>query len=87
MNRWLLRAMTELTSRKFVSRLTGRLAKSPLSRRMIPRFAKLYRIAVHEAEKPVEQYGSLNEFFTRRLKPGARVVDRRPKRSSAPSTP
>jgi len=84
MNRWLLRAMTELTSRKFVSRLTGRLAKSPLSRRMIPRFAKLYRIAVHEAEKPVEQYGSLNEFFTRRLKPGARVVDPAPEALVSP---
>lgn len=75
MNRWLLRSMTELTSRKFVSRLTGRLAKSRLSRRWIPRFAALYRIPVEEAEKHWGEYASLNEFFTRRLKPGARSVD------------
>jgi len=78
MNRWLLRAMTETTSRKFVSRLTGRLAKSPLSRRFIPRFAALYRIPVEEAEKEIGEYGSLNEFFTRRLKPGSRPVDPSP---------
>ncbi len=75
MNRWLLRAMTELSSRKFVSRLTGRLAKSAFSRRYIPRFVALYGIPAEEAEKNLEEYGSLNEFFTRRLKPGCRLVD------------
>ncbi|MGG1312134.1 archaetidylserine decarboxylase [Cohnella laeviribosi] len=75
MDRWLLRAMTELTSRKFVSRLTGRFAKSSFSRRLIPRFVAMYGIAVEEAEKKLEEYGSLNEFFTRRLKPGSRPVD------------
>lgn len=72
----LLRLMTELSSRKFVSRLTGRFAKSPLSRGWIARFASVYRIPVHEAEKNLDEYGSLNEFFTRRLKPGSRPVDR-----------
>lgn len=78
MNRWLLRSMTELTSRKFVSRLTGRLAKSSLSRRWIPRFAALYRIPVEEAEKQIGEYVSLNDFFTRRLKPGSRPIDETP---------
>jgi phosphatidylserine decarboxylase len=76
MNRWLLRLMTELSSRKFVSRVTGRFAKSSLSRRWISRFAAMYRIPVEEAEKKLEEYGSLNEFFTRRLKPGKRPIDR-----------
>jgi phosphatidylserine decarboxylase len=75
MNRWLLRLMTELSSRKFVSRATGHFAKSPLSRRWISRFAAMYRIPVEEAEKKLEDYGSLNEFFTRRLKPGKRPID------------
>ncbi|MCC3377317.1 archaetidylserine decarboxylase [Cohnella sp. REN36] len=75
MDRWLLRAMTELSSRKFVSRLTGRFAKSTMSRRFIPRFAAAYRIPVEEAEKAIEAYGSLNEFFTRRLAPGRRPID------------
>lgn len=67
--------MTELGSRKWISRLTGRFAQSPASRRLIPRFAKMYGIAVHEAEKQLHEYGTLNEFFTRRLKVGARTVD------------
>ncbi|THF73348.1 archaetidylserine decarboxylase [Cohnella fermenti] len=75
MNRWLMRSMTELSSRKSVSRLTGRLAKSSLSRRFIPRFAALYRIPVEEAEKSLREYACLNDFFTRRLKPGARPLD------------
>ncbi|MFC5704485.1 archaetidylserine decarboxylase [Cohnella faecalis] len=75
MNRPLLRLMTELSSRKFISRLAGTIAKSSLSRRWIPRFAALYKIPVEEAEKRLEEYGSLNEFFTRRLKPGRRPID------------
>jgi phosphatidylserine decarboxylase len=78
MNRWLLRLMTELSSRKFVSRLTGRFAKSSLSRRWIPRFAAMYKIPVEEAEMRIEDYRSLNDFFTRRLKPGRRPIDSSP---------
>lgn len=75
MKRSLLRMMTELSSRKFVSRITGRFAKSSLSRRWISRFAKMYNIPVDEAEKRLEDYRSLNDFFTRRLKPGKRPID------------
>lgn len=75
MTRWLLRMMTELSSRKFVSRMTGRFAKSSLSRRWIARFAAMYKIPVEDAEKNIEDYRSLNEFFTRRLKPGKRPID------------
>lgn len=75
MNRPLLRMMTELSSRKFVSRITGHFAKSALSRRWISRFAAMYKIPVDEAEKRLEEYSSLNDFFTRRLKPGKRPID------------
>ncbi|MDB4868347.1 MAG: psd [Cohnella sp.] len=75
MSRLLLRVMTELSSRKFVSRMAGTLAKSAYSRRFIRRFADTYRIQVHEAEKKLEEYATLNEFFTRRLKPGSRTID------------
>jgi phosphatidylserine decarboxylase len=75
MTRWLLRMMTELSSRKFVSQITGRFAKSSLSRRWISRFAAMYKIPVEEAEKALGEYRSLNEFFTRRLKPGKRPID------------
>ncbi|MFD1953693.1 archaetidylserine decarboxylase [Paenibacillus thailandensis] len=75
MNRFLLRSMTELSSRKWISRLTGRFAKSRQSRIFLARFVKLYGINVDEAEKPFKQYESLNEFFTRRLQEGARPID------------
>ena len=42
---------------------------------MIRPFARAFDIAVSEAEMGVEDYPSLNAFFTRRLKPGARPVD------------
>lgn len=75
MNRRMLRSMTELGSRKWISRLTGQFAKSGPSRLFLPRFVKLYGIDPEEAEKPLRQYESLNEFFTRRLKEGARTID------------
>ncbi|MFD0962251.1 archaetidylserine decarboxylase [Paenibacillus chungangensis] len=74
MTKWLLRAMTELSSRKWISKLTGKFAESSASRMLIPRFAKIYGINVKEAEKELSQYATLNEFFTRRLKPDARHV-------------
>ncbi|MBH5317258.1 phosphatidylserine decarboxylase [Paenibacillus sp. GSMTC-2017] len=74
MTKWLLRSMTELSSRKWISRITGTFAQSSASRHFIPRFAKLYGISIEEAEKELAQYRSLNEFFTRRLKPGMRTI-------------
>lgn len=70
--------MTELSSRKWISRITGRFAQSPASRRFIPRFARMYGIAVQEAEKQLHEYRTLNEFFTRRLKAGSRPIDTDP---------
>lgn len=78
MMRWLLRSMTELSSRKWISRMTGRLAQSTFSRGFIRLFAQIYQIQIQEAEKPISEYRSLNEFFTRRLKPGARLIDNDP---------
>ncbi len=75
MTKWLLRSMTELSSRKWISRITGRFAQSAASRHFIPRFAAAYGIKVDEAEKALSEYRTLNEFFTRRLKPGARQID------------
>lgn len=70
----IMRLMTELSSRKWISRLTGKFAQSRASRHFIPKFAKIYGIPVQDAEKDINQYNSLNEFFTRRLKPGLRPV-------------
>ncbi|GIP39008.1 phosphatidylserine decarboxylase proenzyme [Paenibacillus sp. J31TS4] len=74
----LFRLMTELSSRKTISRITGGFAKSRLSRSLIPWFARTYQIRLEDAEKPHTEYMSLNDFFTRRLKPGLRPVDPTP---------
>lgn len=49
-----------------------------LRRAMLSRFAAAYGIDVDEAEKPLEDYAGFDEFFTRRLKPGARPVADQP---------
>lgn len=72
------RLLIELSSRKWVSAMAGSIAKSAWSRRWIAPFCRTYRIDADEAEKPIHEYASLNEFFTRRLKPGARPIDPTP---------
>ncbi|KRE51239.1 archaetidylserine decarboxylase [Paenibacillus sp. Soil522] len=74
MTKWLLRSMTELSSRKWISSITGKIAQSAASRPFISRFAAAYNIKIAEAEKPLSEYKTLNEFFTRRLKPGLREI-------------
>lgn len=74
MSKPFFRLLTELSSRKWVSQLTGALARSKISRLFIPRFAQTYGIPVEDAEKHIKEYKSLNDFFTRRLKPGLRPV-------------
>jgi phosphatidylserine decarboxylase len=69
------RLLTELSSRKAVSRITGAFAKSKLSKPLIAHFAKTYAIRTEDAEKPIHEYSSLNDFFTRRLKAGMRILD------------
>lgn len=70
----LYKLMTQLSSNKLISTTTGKVAKHRFSRLLIPRFAKTYKIRVEEAEKSPTEYTSLNEFFTRRLKLGARTI-------------
>ena len=58
-----------------LSRIWGRFARTSASRHVIRPFARAFDIAVSEAEMGLEEYPTLNAFFTRRLKPGARPVD------------
>jgi phosphatidylserine decarboxylase len=44
----------------------------PLRRPVLGAFARAVGIDLAEAERPLDTYGSLNEFFVRRLKPGLR---------------
>jgi phosphatidylserine decarboxylase len=42
---------------------------------VLTRFARTYGIDVSEAEKPLAEYVGVDDFFTRRLREGARPVD------------
>jgi phosphatidylserine decarboxylase len=42
---------------------------------LLTRFARNYGIDVAEAEKPLSEYQGVDEFFTRRLRAGARPID------------
>lgn len=59
---------------RFVSSLLGLRYDSPRSKKDIASLASIPGCMPEEAEKPVPEYGSFNEFFTRRLKSGARPV-------------
>jgi phosphatidylserine decarboxylase len=52
---------------------------------MLSRFARVYGIDISEAEKPIGEYDGFDEFFTRRLKPGARPIDDAPGRVVSPA--
>lgn len=46
----------------------------PLIQNVILWFAKTYKINLEEAEKPIQDYKNLNDFFTRKLKKGIRPI-------------
>lgn len=59
---------------RFVSSLIGRRYDSPRSKKDIASLASIPGCKADEAEKPVSEYASFNEFFTRRLKSGVRPL-------------
>jgi len=74
-----------LTSGSLLSRYYGWLQRRPSSKRSIPEFASSLGVAVDEAERKLDEYGSLDDFFTRKLKPGSRPIDRDANRLVSPA--
>ncbi len=70
-----------LTSPAF-SRLGGKILDSGVSRVFIPWFVRNHGIDLSECER--ERYASYNDFFTRRLKFGARRAERDPRAFISP---
>ena len=62
-----------LVKRKFVSEVYGSMMDKPSSAEKIPGFVEKYNIDMSIAKK--NTFSSFNDFFTRKLKPGARPVD------------
>jgi phosphatidylserine decarboxylase len=71
-------AAVRILPRAATGKLMGSLASSAVSRPLIRPFARAFGIDLLEAGMDVSQYATLTDFFTRRLKEGARAVDREP---------
>ena len=56
----------------------------PLRRPVLSAFARAMGIDAAMAEKDIAEYGSINEFFVRRLRPGAHTIDASPRRPVSP---
>jgi phosphatidylserine decarboxylase len=74
--------LLEVLPRKQISRAMGKAADlrapRPVLGSAIDAFAKAYGIDLDEAIVPREGFATFDDFFTRRLKPGARPVDADP---------
>ncbi|WDE97898.1 archaetidylserine decarboxylase [Lentisphaera profundi] len=73
MDRTLL-TILNLLPKNLISRFIGFFANLPMSKTLIPWFAKRYNINLEEAEKDISEYPCLNQFFTRHLKAGVRPI-------------
>ncbi len=69
-------ALTNLLfSRRVVSEAYGRLHKTRWSRRMIPRFVASMGVDLSEVPRPLQDFGSFNEFIIRDIDLSRRPVD------------
>ena len=64
-----------LVKRKFLSVWYGRKMNKTSSVKKIKKFVSDLNINLDEAEKPLAEYTSFNDFFYRKLKPGARTIE------------
>lgn len=64
----------ELTNKQWSSALLKRVVQSPVSKHLISPYSKVYDINTDEVSKPIAEYHSLHEFFTRTLAEGHRPV-------------
>ncbi|MGZ6142737.1 MAG: archaetidylserine decarboxylase [Myxococcales bacterium] len=70
----LLRLLPKNTLSRAVGAACRVSAPRPVMRAVIRAFARKYGVDASEAERPIDEYPTFTEFFTRRLKPGARPI-------------
>lgn len=69
---------------RLISRTWGQFTRTAASRHLVTPFARAFKIDLAEAERQVGDYATLNAFFTRRLKPGARPIHSDPSQLVSP---
>jgi phosphatidylserine decarboxylase len=74
-----VRELVRIAPKRVWSSLLGWLARRPVPRAVrrefFTRYAELFAIDLDEIEHPLESYETIDAFFTRRLRPGARPID------------
>lgn len=74
----ILRLLFGLTSRNHPSRIAGKLADLPLPRPILQgaiyAYCRAFNVDMSEVDVPPSGFRTFNDFFTRRLRPGARPV-------------
>ena len=89
--RWLYESLTGravskvLLTRAVSSHIYGSLQNRRSSKRKVPNFIAKLGIDPDEAAEPLESYGTMNAFFTRKLREGARPIDRDPQHLVSPA--
>lgn len=85
----LARHMWRMTPQRTLSDFIGWWASIKVPRTLHPKvletFVRTYNIDASEAELPLSQYPSVNAFFTRKLKAGARPIDADPRTIVSPA--
>ena len=76
------RLVRQIMKFKSLSKLVGRYYDSPASARSIPRFIEQHHIDMSDYEQTT--YTSFNDFFTRKLNPGKRVINQDPQILASP---
>lgn len=69
------RMLIELTNGRWTSLALRKFARSPVSRFIVPSFAKIYHLNQEEMEKGLKEFPTLHDLFIRKLKKGAREID------------
>jgi phosphatidylserine decarboxylase len=71
--------LVRLLPRAALSNAVGAATRAPapasLHRAAMRGFARVYRVALDEAERPLNQYATFSDFFSRGLKDGVRPID------------
>ncbi len=69
---------------RLISRAWGHFTRTAASGHLVGPYSRVFRVATGEAELVPGDYGTLNAFFTRRLRPGARPIDTAPEALISP---
>ena len=70
-----VRALPRKRLSRALGRLTSARAPQPVVDAAIAAFVRIYDVDLSEVDMPADVFRTFDEFFTRRLRPGSRIVD------------